>query len=448
MEALCTSVAPASRAPSGLGRQPSRCGVRLLILGTARFQVVSRIGKADTEKAIVAFLASLGWRSQRGPAHYLDTLLAMFDCLVIGAGPGGAAAAYHLARLGRSVLLLEKEALPREKPCGGGVSPEVAQWFDFDFGPVINARVHRFRFTFEGADPVEAESDTREPLWLVRRDAFDAFLVAQARGQGAELKAGCPVQSLRFEDSAWTVETPEGPQRGRYLVAADGAKGSMAKALGFTHRRFRIAGAIEAECAIPAPDGFPLCLDFGTVGSGYLWNFPKADGQSFGIGVMRGRQNRDLRSLLREYTATFGADLDACAVAAHPIVLWDGDQDLHTQQAVLAGEAACIVDPFTAEGIRPSLLTGVRAAEAIHRALQGVDRALEGYTAAIQREIGTEMAWARRLAAVFFNLPAMGYRLGVKHPGAPQRMAKLLCGELRYADVAQRALTRLSGGLF
>jgi hypothetical protein len=61
--------------PSGLGRQPSRRAVSLLALGTSRFQFVSRIGEADTERAFVAFLASLGWRSQRGPAHYLDTLL-------------------------------------------------------------------------------------------------------------------------------------------------------------------------------------------------------------------------------------------------------------------------------------------------------------------------------------------------------------------------------------
>lgn len=372
----------------------------------------------------------------------------MFDCIVIGAGPAGAAAAYHLARRDRSVLVLEKDAQPGSKPCGGGVSPEVAQWFDFDFAPAINAKVCRFRFTYEGGDPVEATSDTREPLWLVRREIFDTFLVRQAQAQGAVLKEGCPALGLRFEDGAWTVETLQGPQRGRYLVAADGAKGNMARALGFTHRRFRIAGAIEAECAIPAPAEFPLCLDFGTVGSGYLWNFPKADGQSLGVGVMRGRQNRNLRRILRDYAAGFGADLDACAVAAHPIVLWDGDQELHTQQALLVGEAACIVDPFTAEGIRPSLLTGVRAAGAIHAALAGQDRALEGYSAAIQREIGSEMIWARRLAAVFFRLPSLSYRVGVKHPGSPERMARLLCGELRYANVAQRAIARLSGGLF
>ncbi len=47
--------------PFGLGRQPSGCGVRLLVLGTI--------------KAVVAFLASLGWRPSAAPTHYLDSLL-------------------------------------------------------------------------------------------------------------------------------------------------------------------------------------------------------------------------------------------------------------------------------------------------------------------------------------------------------------------------------------
>jgi hypothetical protein len=61
--------------PFGLGWQPSGCSVRLLVLGTTKFQFVSRIGAADTEKAFVAFLASLGWHPSAAPTHYLDTLL-------------------------------------------------------------------------------------------------------------------------------------------------------------------------------------------------------------------------------------------------------------------------------------------------------------------------------------------------------------------------------------
>src|SRR5947209_20096593 len=45
----------------------------------------------------------------------------MFDVAVVGAGPPGATAALTLARRGLSVALLERDALPRYKTCGGGL---------------------------------------------------------------------------------------------------------------------------------------------------------------------------------------------------------------------------------------------------------------------------------------------------------------------------------------
>ena len=49
------------------------------------------------------------------------------DVIVVGAGPGGSAAAYHMARHGLRVLLLEKTEFPREKVCGDGLIPD-ARW--------------------------------------------------------------------------------------------------------------------------------------------------------------------------------------------------------------------------------------------------------------------------------------------------------------------------------
>ncbi|TEU15653.1 MAG: FAD-dependent oxidoreductase [Anaerolineales bacterium] len=43
----------------------------------------------------------------------------MYDVIVVGGGIGGAAAAYFLGRADQQVLVLEKEALPRCKACGG-----------------------------------------------------------------------------------------------------------------------------------------------------------------------------------------------------------------------------------------------------------------------------------------------------------------------------------------
>src|SRR5438309_9243320 len=45
------------------------------------------------------------------------------DVAVVGAGPGGSAAAYYLARRGLDVLLLDRSEFPRDKICGDGLTP-------------------------------------------------------------------------------------------------------------------------------------------------------------------------------------------------------------------------------------------------------------------------------------------------------------------------------------
>ena len=51
------------------------------------------------------------------------------DVIVAGAGPAGATAALRLARAGVRVLMVERYALPRQKPCGGGISTRVLSRF-------------------------------------------------------------------------------------------------------------------------------------------------------------------------------------------------------------------------------------------------------------------------------------------------------------------------------
>lgn len=371
----------------------------------------------------------------------------MYDCIVVGAGPGGGTAAYHLAKRGRSVLVVEKESLPRYKPCGGGVSPAIAKWFDFDFSPAISVKVNTIRYTWKMADPVQAKLNTPEPMWMVRRDVFDHFLIQQAQKQGAEVRDNTEVTGIQFKSDHWQVTTAFGTVSGRYLIAADGAKGPMAKMLGFKDRKRRLGGALEAEAPAQVENHNIAHFEFGMVKNGYIWNFPKADGYSIGIGTFRGGDGQDFKSILSEYATLFGIDIKTSKQYGHPLCLWDGNQKLHTQNAILAGEAACVVDPMTAEGIRPSIFSGLKAAEAIDRAIAGDLNALEKYTQVIAEEWGADMAWAQKLAGVFYRIPGIGYKVGVKRPSATQRMGQILCGEMSYGDVAGRALKRLSGSL-
>ncbi|GAB4214481.1 MAG: geranylgeranyl reductase family protein [Synechococcales cyanobacterium] len=373
--------------------------------------------------------------------------MTIYDCVVVGAGPAGGAAAYHLAKRGLAVVVLEQSAWPRYKPCGGGVSPQVAQWFDFDWAPAISLKVSQIRYTWKMGDPVEVALKLPEPVWMVRRDVFDAYLISQAQQVGAEFRPETTVTGVQGQDQGWTVHTSQGDVQGRYLIAADGGKGILPKWLGFKERKVRIAAALEVEAPVRDPDTASIHFDFGTVQNGYIWNFPKADGYSIGAGTFRGGEKQDLHQLAQQYAEQFQVDISTIKPHGHPLRLWDGDQPVHTQRALLAGEAACVVDPFTAEGIRPALLTGKLAAEAVAAALHGDDTALPRYTEQVQAEWGEDMGWAQRLGGVFYRFPGVAYKVGIKRPAASKRMAQVLAGELRYRDIAGAAIKRLSGGL-
>ena len=374
----------------------------------------------------------------------------MFDCIIVGAGPGGSAAAYHLAKARHSVLVLEKATLPRYRPCTGAVSPSVADWFDFDFSPAIDSQIRQVRYTWKLSDAVDGTLETA-PIWCVRREVFDQFLVEQAQAVGAEVRDQITVVGIEFREGVdgryWQVSVAGGePLTCRYLIGADGPKGPMAEWLGFRKHKLRSAGIFEARTAAPV-EGGAFNFEFGLAKNGCLWSFPKQEGYSFGVSSFIGNSVKAPEKLLQSYSSDFGVSAEQGEFYTHPLKLWDGNHSLHFQQALLVGEAAAIVDPLTAEGIRPAMYSGMEAAKAISAVIAGNTDALAGYTQTIHKNWGADMQWAQRIAQVYFRLPKIGYRVGIKRPTATKRLGQILAGEIGYVDIANRVIKRISSSL-
>ena len=369
----------------------------------------------------------------------------MFDCIIVGAGPAGSSAGYHLAKQGHSVLLLDKASFPRTKSCGGGISPAVGEWFDFDFAPVVQNYVSQVKYTFKMGDPAEVQLKGVSPMWMVQREQFDNFLLEQATSQGAEFKSGVEVTGASLENDSWQVQTSAGTFDSKYLIAADGANSTVAKLIGMGETSTVAAASLQVPGEVSDRRKTMAFFDFGSLKNGFMWCFPKADGYSFSAAYVRNPKGKpdELKKQLFKYAELFNLDPSKGEYREHSLNLWEKERTLHGDRALLAGEAAGIVDPLIGEGIRPAMYTGVKAAAAINSAVAGEANALAGYTETINQEWGANLAKADFLAGIFYKAPKIAYKVGVKRPVAGQLMGKILCGESSYKQIADRATQKL-----
>jgi flavin-dependent dehydrogenase len=89
-----------------------------------------------------------------------------FDVIVIGAGPGGATAAFELAQAGVKTLLIEKQKLPRHKTCGGGLTYKVTKALSFDISSVVERTITSFVLTYRMSHPQVVKSRIHWFIWF------------------------------------------------------------------------------------------------------------------------------------------------------------------------------------------------------------------------------------------------------------------------------------------
>lgn len=152
--------------------------------------------------------------------------------VIIGAGPAGTTCGFLLQKAGIDCVVVDHASFPREKICGGGLTPKAYRLLE-KLMPELEYEyrgVSKGRFMMD--EKVICEVDISRELRMVRRKDFDYQLLQQYLGIGGVLMKGSFDSLEHQENGKIVVKLKSGETIGcDYLIGADGANSRVRKAL-------------------------------------------------------------------------------------------------------------------------------------------------------------------------------------------------------------------------
>ncbi len=378
-------------------------------------------------------------------------MTALDDVVVVGGGPAGSMTALVLARAGVRVRIIERARFPRTKVCGeyvnGGAVDALARLGVLDAVRAVSSPLRGVRLVPQDAPPVALAF--ARPALACAREVLDAVLL------NAAVAAGAAVERARVDDlileagrcAGVRVRGADGgleERRARAVVGADGVGSVVARKLGLTkpaRRGARYAvgghyegfGSLDAHVEMYVGGGAYFALNpLSQLRANVMVVVPKdrlaawsADVDA-GVGGAAAALGRGVRSFAG---ATRLGPRVSMGPLAHDV------RRASAPGALLAGDAAGFLDPFTGQGVFLALTGAERAAEAVLAALHERSREAAAFDA-YARWRASDVAWRRRLCATVALL--------VDVPPLARRAAVRLA---RFPDVATTLLEALAGAI-
>jgi digeranylgeranylglycerophospholipid reductase len=311
-----------------------------------------------------------------------------YDVLVIGAGPGGSTAARFAAEKGLKVLLIEKRPdIGSPVRCGEGISktwlPEVGikpnkSWISNE---VLGARI----FPPNEVTHIElsAEKAGNEVGYIIERDKFDKHLAALAGEAGAEIWVKSPALELLKENKkvVGAIVRKFGEKvivRAKIIIGADGFESQIGRWAGINTmlKENDIESCIEYRMVgIDLNEKFTDFYLGSAAPGGYVWVFPKGKNEAnVGIGIALNKIKD--RGEVKKYLDDFINSHEGLRKGT-PIELITGavsisqvPKSVVTDNVMLVGDSARLIDPITGGGIANACISGKVAAEVAYDAIQ------------------------------------------------------------------------------
>ncbi|WP_200819723.1 NAD(P)/FAD-dependent oxidoreductase [Methylopila sp. Yamaguchi] len=314
------------------------------------------------------------------------------DIVVVGGGVAGAAFAAMTARE-RDVVLVEREAAPRDKVCGEFLSGEAIHYLaalgvDLPaLGAVPISTVTLSRGWTSSSRPLPF------PAMSLSRRRLDEELLRRARDAGATVHRGASVRALAREVGRWRVDLDDGRTLfARVAVLASGKHDLRGWARPIGRQNDLIGLKRHFEPAPHIAERLSGTVELGLFPGGYAGLEP----------IEGGRANLCL--LIRERAfAALGRDwrrlLEAISAATPPLgALLDGSDDLVGRPLAIARLPYGLVRKRSQDGL---WRLGDQAAVIPSLSGEGISIALHSASlaAAVMRSGGTADLFQQRLAA-------------------------------------------------
>ncbi len=298
--------------------------------------------------------------------------MRMNSIIIVGAGPAGSICADYLSQNGFSVILLEKESLPRYKACGGAIPQEMIQEFK-----IPDSIIQRYFSSIILYHPTMNETLERKGegavLW---RSDLDSYLTQRACDNGAQLEEQTTVLNITRETNQFHVKTNKRDFKSDWIIAADGVNSTVLRLFGwnkFAPDEIALTMTYEIELSPHiinerlGSDKLHIFFGKNLMGIGYGWLFPKKHVVSVGWGCQlndiqnTSKQFQEFLNVVHEQIK--GGKLIRRAAHLVPVSI----RPFYRDKVIAVGDAAGFVDPLSGKGIVYAAWSGLIAGQVLKR---------------------------------------------------------------------------------